>query len=311
MTPLRTAPCFLLIALLLSACTNSNDSRFQRIVIAQPTELLTVGDTSTLTVTAYDEEGDPVFPVVFRWSSSDSSVVEVAPASMFSAVVTARAAGVATVTVRSGGKSDSAHFTVSAPAPASAPAAASAASASVRRLVRVSPPPSQPGGASAGNVTLSIARERTLDDQRSAVLLDGGRLLVRDEATGASITVADAGAADFQLDGPRVAMLDEGGSLQVKDDLDQPFTEVIAGDVAGFELEAGRIGVLRADGALLTKRALDEPWTVLVESGAVDFDLSGDRTAVLLEGGELRAQDATDGAWHTLATGVSGFQLQE
>ena len=87
------------------------------IAVAPTSATLTVGGTQQLTATVYDQNGNVMTGQTIAWSSSATSVATVNG----SGVVTAVAAGTATVTASTGGKSASSAITVNAPVSSSPP----------------------------------------------------------------------------------------------------------------------------------------------------------------------------------------------
>lgn len=86
------------------------------VVVAPSTATLDVGGTTTLTATTLDASGKPLTGRVVDWTSSDPGVATVSS----TGVVTGVAAGTATITASSEGKSGTATVTVTAPPPPSA-----------------------------------------------------------------------------------------------------------------------------------------------------------------------------------------------
>lgn len=155
------------------------------------------------------------------------------------------------------------------------------------------------------------ARDFQIESNRFAVLLEGGRLLVREQLAGPWVVQAESGVEKFQLSGDRVAFLSDGGVLRAKDGLAGSFTTLASGDIVDFQLEAGRIGVLFGNGSLHVKDGLGAPWTVLASSVGIAFRLHGNRIALLHEDGSLRARDGIDGSWTTLTSGpIRQFALE-
>ena len=85
----------------------------QRVTVAPSTSTREVGQTVQLTATALDKKGSVVSGVTFTWGSSAPSVATVNA----SGLVTAVAAGMATITATGGGKNGNASVTVNAPPP--------------------------------------------------------------------------------------------------------------------------------------------------------------------------------------------------
>ena len=83
------------------------------VVVTPPTSSMLVGQTAQLTATALDTSGNVLTGFAASWSSSNPAVAMVDG----SGLVTALAAGLATITATGGGKSGSAAITVTAPVP--------------------------------------------------------------------------------------------------------------------------------------------------------------------------------------------------
>lgn len=88
----------------------SGSQTLTRVSVSPSSATLSIGDNTTLSATAYDQNDDPM-SASFTWSTSDSSVATVSP----SGVVTAVGAGSATITVTAGGESATVTITVQSP----------------------------------------------------------------------------------------------------------------------------------------------------------------------------------------------------
>jgi hypothetical protein len=103
----------LLAALFLAACGGGGAPSINTIEVSPSSASKQVGQTQQFTAVAKDAGGNVISGVTFTWSSSDTAVATVNN----SGLATAVAAGTATITASAGGKSGSATFTVTNPAP--------------------------------------------------------------------------------------------------------------------------------------------------------------------------------------------------
>lgn len=161
-------------------------------------------------------------------------------------------------------------------------------------------------------LALGSARDFQLENNRIAVLLEGGRFRVKDGTQGTWWDLAASGAKAFQLENNRIAVQLEDGRLRVKDGLSGTWALIDSTDAAAFQLEGNRIGVLRANGEFRVKDGLNGAVTTLAAGGARKFQLEGNRIALLTDDGQFRVKDGINGAWTLLASEpIRQFELND
>lgn len=104
-------PLLVLVLTFLASCGGSGGGSSPTVAtvsVSPGTSTLTVGDTQQLTATAKDSGGTTISSATFSYSSSDASVATVSTTGL----VTAVAAGTATITVTSSGKTGTSAITV-------------------------------------------------------------------------------------------------------------------------------------------------------------------------------------------------------
>jgi hypothetical protein len=135
----------------------------------------------------------------------------------------------------------------------------------------------------------------------------GGAFYIKDGLDATWLTMNGPDIVKFQVLGDRIGALHANGLFEAKDGLYSSWKSVATG-VSDFQFDGNRIGFL-ISGAFYVKDGIDASWLTMNGPDITKFQILGDRVGVLHANGTFEAKDGLYGSWHSIAGGVSSFQL--